>query len=48
MGDGRAERSSARVDEAQATISPKPEAEGTHVGIFESSQLEGSYIEDLL
>ena len=32
----------------QAAISLRPDADGTHVHIFESSQLEGSYVGDLL
>ena len=34
VGDGRPERSSAVGDGAQATISLKPEVDGTRVGIF--------------
>ena len=48
MGDGRAEGSSAIGDGGQAAISPTPDTDGTHIRIFESLQLEGSYIGDLL
>ena len=48
MGDGRAEGSSAIGDGGQAAISLMPDADGTHVHIVESSQLEGLYIGDLL
>ena len=48
MGDGRAEGSSAIGDVGQAAISLTPDLDGTHVHIFESSQLEGSYVGDLL
>ena len=49
MGDGRAEGSSAIGDDGgQAAVSLMPDVDGTHVHIFESSQLEGSYVEDLL
>ena len=48
MGDGRAEGSSAIGDGGQAAIPLMPDADGTHVRIFESLQLEGSYIGDLL
>ena len=48
MGDGRAEGSSATGHRGQAAISLTPDVDGTHVRIFESSQLEGSYEEDLL
>ena len=44
MGDGRAEGSSAIGDGRQAAISLTPDINGTHVRIFESSQLEGSYV----
>ena len=47
MGDRRAEGWSA-VDGGQAAISLTPDVDGTHVHIFESSQLEGSYVGDLL
>ena len=48
MGDGRAEGSSATGDARQAAVSLMPDADETHVRIFESSQLEGSYVGDLL
>ena len=48
MGDGRAERSSAIGDGRQAAISLTPGADGTHVRIFESLQLEGPYVGALL
>ena len=48
MGDGRAEGSSATGDARQAAVSLTTDVDGTHVRIFESSQLEGSYVGDLL
>ena len=48
MGDGRAEGPSAIGDGGQAAISLTPDADGTHVHIVESSQLEGLYVGDLL
>ena len=48
MGDGRAEGTSAIGDRGQAAISLTSDVDGTHVHIFESSQLEGSYVRDLL
>ena len=48
MGDGRAEGSSATGDGGQAAVSLTPDADGTYVHIFESSQLEGLYVGDLL
>ena len=48
VGDGRAEESSATGDGGQAAISLTPDVDGTHVCIFESSQLWGSYVGDLL
>ena len=48
MGDGRAERSSAIGDGGQTAISLTPDVDETHICIFESSQLEGSYVGDLL
>ena len=48
MGDGRAEGLSAIGDRGQAAISLMPHIDGTHVHSFESSQLEGSYVGDLL
>ena len=46
MGDGTAERSSAVGDGGQAAAPLTPDADGIHVHIFESSQLEGSYVGD--
>ena len=48
MGDGRAEGSSAIGDGGQAAISLTPDVDGTCICIFESSQLEGSFVGDLL
>ena len=48
MGDGRAEGSSAIGDGGQAAVSLRPDIDGTHVHNFESSQLEGLYVGDLL
>ena len=48
MGDGRAEGSSAIGNGGQAAMSLTPDVDGTHVHIFQSSQLEGLYIGDLL
>ena len=48
MGDGRAEGSSAIGDGGQAAISLMHDVDGTHVCIFESSQLEGSNVGDSL
>ena len=48
MGDGRAEGLSAIGDGGQAAISFMPDVDGTRVHIFESLQLEGSYVGDLL
>ena len=48
MGDGRAEGSSAIGDGGQAAMSLTPDVDGMHICIFESSQLEGSYVGDLL
>ena len=47
VGDGRAAGSSAIGDGGQAAISLTPDVDGMHVHIFESSQLEGSYVGDL-
>ena len=46
MGDGRTEGSSAVGDGGRAAVSLTPDIDGTHVHIFESSQLEGSYVGD--
>ena len=48
MVGGRAEGSPAVGDGGQAAISLMPDIDGMHVCIFESSQLEGLYVEDLL
>ena len=48
MGDGRAEESSAIGDGGQAAISLTPYVDRKHVHIFESVELEGSYVGDLL
>ena len=48
VGDGRAEGLSAIGDRGRAAISLMPDGNGTHIHIFESSQLEGSYVGDLL
>ena len=47
MGDCRAERSSAIGDGGQAEILLMPDVDRTHIRIFESSQLKGSYLGDL-
>ena len=47
-GDGRAEGSSAIGDGGQAAMSFMPDVDGTHLCIFQSVQLEGSYRGDLL
>ena len=47
MGDGRAAGLSAMGDRGQATASLIPDVDGTHIHIFESSQLESSYVGDL-
>ena len=47
VGDGRAEGSSAIGDRGQAAISLTPN-DGKHVHIFESLQLEGLHVGDLL
>ena len=48
MGDGRAEGLSVVGDREKATISLMPDVDGMNVRIFESSQLEGLYVGDLL
>ena len=48
MGDGRTEGSSAIGDGGQAAMSLTSDAGGTHVRIFESSQLEDSYAGNLI
>ena len=40
-GDSRAAESSVPVDGGQAAISPRPDTDGMHTHVFESSQLEG-------
>ena len=47
VGDGRAEGLSA-TDGGQPAISLQPDGDGMHICIFESSQLEGSYVRVLL
>ena len=47
MGDGRAEGWSAIGDRVLAAVSLMPDIDGTHIRIFESSQLEGLYVGDL-
>ena len=44
MGDGRAEGLSAIGDEGQAAILLTHDIDGTQVCIFESLQLESSYV----
>ena len=48
MGDGRAEGLSAIGEGGQAAISLTTDVDGMQVRTFESSQLEGSYVGDLL
>ena len=48
MGDDRAERSSARGEGGQDAVSLTPDVDGKHVRIFESLQLEGWCVGDLL
>ena len=48
MGGGTAEGSSVIGDGGQAAMSLTPDVDGMHVHNFESSQLEGSYVGDLL
>ena len=48
MGDGKIEGLSAIGGGGQAVIPLTPDIDGMHVHIFESSQLEGSYVRDLL
>ena len=48
VGDGRAEGSSATGDGGQAAISLTPDVDGMHIHIFESSQLKGSCVGDLI
>lgn len=46
--DGRVKGSSAIGGGGQATVSLMPDVDGMHICTFESSQLEGSYVGDLL
>ena len=48
MGNGGAEGSLPIEDGGQAAISFTPYVDGTHVRIFESLRLEGSYVRDLM
>ena len=48
VGDGRAEILSAIRDGGKAAISLMPDVDGTHIHIFESLQLEGLYVRELL
>ena len=48
MGDGRAEGKSVIRDGGQFATSLTPDIDETHVRIFESSQLQGLYVRDLL
>ena len=48
MGDDRAEGLSVMEDGRQVVISLTPGIDGRHIRILESSQLEGSYVGDLL
>lgn len=48
MEDGRAEGSSSKGDGGQAAVSLTPDLDGKHVRIFESLQLEGWCVGDLL
>ena len=48
VGDCRAEGSSATGDKGQAAVLLMPDVDGMHVCIFESSQLEDSYVGELL
>ena len=47
-GDGRVKGSSAIGGGGQATVSLTPDVDGMHIRTFESSQLEGSYVGDLI
>ena len=48
MGSDRAEGLSATGDKGQAAISLTPDVHSMHIRIFESLQLEGCYVQDLL
>ena len=48
VGGGRAEWSSATGDGGQAAMSLTPDVDRTQVHIFETAQLEGSHVGDLM
>jgi len=48
VGDDRAEGLSVMEDGRQVAISLTPGIDGRHIRTLKSSQLEGSYVEDLL
>ena len=48
MGNDRAEGSSEIGNGGQVAVSCIPDVHGMHVYIFKNSQLEGSYVGDLL
>ena len=48
MGEGRAEGSSATGDGGRDATSLEPDVDGTHVHIFESLQLRGFHVGNLL
>ena len=48
MGEGRAEGSSATGDGGRDAMSLEPDTDGTHVHIFESLQLGGFHVGNLL
>ena len=48
VGDGRAEGLSRIGDRGQAAVSLTADSDGKHIYIVESSQLEDSYVGDLL
>lgn len=48
VGGWKAEGPSAIGDGGKAAVSLTPDTDGTRVRIFKSSQLEGSYVSDLL
>ena len=48
MGKCRPEGLTSIGDRGQAAMSLSPDIDRTHTGIFESSQLGGSYVGDLL
>ena len=47
MGDGRTEGLAATGDGGQAALSLTPDVDGMYVCIFESLQVENSYVGDL-